>query len=157
MQALNAPAARQGSFHRVFPGSSPATVPVPPCAELVLIRGLPGSGKSTMAQVLAQVGYHHFEADMFFMRAGEYCYDKTRIKDAHAWCKRQTQEALAMGNRVVVSNTFTRLNEMDDYIAMARHVRILEARGQWQNSHGVPQETLAAMANRWEPTPAAAH
>jgi hypothetical protein len=110
-----------------------------------------------MAQVLAQVGYHHFEADMFFMRAGEYCYDKTRIKDAHAWCKRQTQEALAMGNRVVVSNTFTRLNEMDDYIAMARHVRILEARGQWQNSHGVPQETLAAMANRWEPTPAAAH
>lgn len=42
--------------------------------ELVLIRGLPGSGKSTMAKVLAQVGYEHYEADMFFERDGVYLH-----------------------------------------------------------------------------------
>jgi predicted kinase len=33
--------------------------------ELVLIRGLPGSGKSTMATVVAQVDYEHFEAGVW--------------------------------------------------------------------------------------------
>jgi energy-coupling factor transporter ATP-binding protein EcfA2 len=62
--------------------------------ELVLIRGLPGAGKSTMAKVLALVGYEHFEADMFFVKDGTYCYDRTRIRDAHAWCQNMTREAL---------------------------------------------------------------
>lgn len=56
--------------------STKPSVPAPPkkrstpytSGELVLIRGLPGSGKSTMAEVLAQVGYEHFEADMYFLR-----------------------------------------------------------------------------------------
>ena len=51
--------------------------------ELVLIRGLPGSGKSTMAKVLALVGFEHYEADMFFVVNGQYRYDATRIRDAH--------------------------------------------------------------------------
>lgn len=76
-----------------------------PNAELVLIRGLPGSGKTTMASVPAQVGYAHFEADLFFITDGVYSYDASRIRDAHAWCQRKTREALASGRRVVVSNS----------------------------------------------------
>ena len=32
--------------------------------ELVIIRGIPGSGKTTIAK--AMTGYQHFEADHFF-------------------------------------------------------------------------------------------
>jgi len=141
------------STHRQPSNVLHSTEQAPSGAELVLVRALPGSGKSTMARVLAMVGYEHYEADMFFIRSGVYCYDKNHVRAAHDWCKHQTREALAMGHHVVVSNTFTRLSEMEDYLAMARNVRILEANGLWQNEHGVPQETLAAMARRWEPTP----
>jgi tRNA uridine 5-carbamoylmethylation protein Kti12 len=34
--------------------------------KLILIRGLPGSGKSTIAREYVKQGYHHFEADMYF-------------------------------------------------------------------------------------------
>ena len=122
----------------------------PAHTELVLIRGLPGSGKSTMARVLAMVGYSHFEADQFFMRDGVYRFDNSRVREAHAWCQRSTRKALQEGRRTVVSNTFTQLREMTPYMAMSRNVRVIEATGQWCNVHEVPPETLKRMAERWE-------
>lgn len=98
-------------------------------AELVLIRGLPGSGKSTMAGALSRAGYDHFEADMFFMRGGKYEYNATRIRDAHAWCQKMTREALTKGRRMVVSNTFTTLREIEPYRSMTKNVRIIQAIG----------------------------
>ena len=118
--------------------------------ELVLIRGLPGSGKSTMARVLAMVGYEHFEADQFFMQDGAYRFDGSRVREAHAWCQGATRQALQEGRRTVVSNTFTQLREMAPYLAMSRNVRVIEATGRWGNEHGVPPETLKRMAERWE-------
>ena len=91
---------------------------------------------------------------MYFLVDGRYRYDASRIRDAHAWCQTRTREALLAGQRVVVSNTFTRLNEMEPYLAMTGEVRIIEAQGQWQNLHDVPAETLRRMADRWEALPA---
>jgi hypothetical protein len=104
-----------------------------------------------MAKVLAMVGYEHFEADQFFMRDGAYCFDGSRVREAHAWCQRTTCQALKEGRRTVVSNTFTQLREMESYLAMSRNVRVIEATGRWDNEHDVPPETLRRMAERWEP------
>lgn len=128
---------------------------VPSSAHLVLIRGLPGSGKSTLAKEFVEEGYVHFEADMFFMKDGVYCYDASLVRDAHNWCKAQTRAALARGQRVVVANTFTRLHEMAHYYEMCPRVRVVEATGKWPNLHGVPPERIEEMAARWEPSPGA--
>jgi predicted kinase len=106
-----------------------------------------------MAKVLVQLDYEHFEADMFFERNSSYVFDGSRIKEAHAWCRQSAKQALDEGKRVVVSNTFTRLVEMEPYLSMAKKVRVIEATGRWQNTHDVPQETLQSMATRWETLP----
>ena len=121
--------------------------------ELVLIRGLPGSGKSTMARTFVSEGFLHFEADMFFEVAGQYQYEASRIQEAHNWCQNSARHALTAGKRVVVSNTFTQLREMVPYFNMTQNVRVIEATGKWQNVHGVPIEMLNRMALRWEPLP----
>ena len=124
--------------------------------QMVLIRGLPGSGKSTMAKALHKAGFEWFEADTYHLNdEGDYCFDPANVKAAHAWCQEETRKALESGKRVVVSNTFTRIWEMAPYFEMAKALgiepNVLEAKGDWQNVHAVPTEVVDQMRARWEP------
>lgn len=124
---------------------------------LYIIRGLPGSGKSTLAKLLIQKGHavEHFEADMYFMKDGVYQFDKMRLFAAHEWCYREVESALWSGNNVVVSNTFTRATEMEDYLILTEKqcwpTEVWECTGKFQNVHGVPEETLSRMRARFVP------
>ena len=51
--------------------------------QLILLRGLPGSGKSTFAKSLGGI---HIEADQYFMQDGEYKFDASQLKHAHNYC-----------------------------------------------------------------------
>jgi predicted kinase len=125
--------------------------------HLVLIRGLPGSGKSTMAKNMEPT--HHFEADMYFMdSAGNYNYDGSKIKDAHEWCFNSTKDALIQSigtsSIVVVSNTFVKHWEMSRYIELAKElsvpITVWVAKGKYENVHSVPEEVINRMAESWQ-------
>ncbi|MBX2833287.1 MAG: ATP-binding protein [Rhodospirillales bacterium] len=126
---------------------------------LTLIRGLPGSGKSTLAKRLAKAtGATHLEADMFMVdREGFYEFDPTRLDMTHAKCKAACREALEDGKNAIVSNTFTRLWELQNYFDMAEELgiplQIIECHGKFRSIHNVPDETLADMRDRWEQLP----
>lgn len=122
--------------------------------ELFLLRGLPGAGKSTLAESL---GGKHIEADMFFMKDGVYEFDATKLRDAHQWCNVMVGSWMSDGEeRIVVSNTFTQEWEMQDYYDWATdfdykvYSLIVENRHSGINSHGVPEEKLLQMKNRFE-------
>lgn len=120
--------------------------------DLILIRGLPGSGKSTLAEKFTD--YRHFEADQYFMHEGKYRFNRDLLNQAHAWCQRLTRDALSEGDDVVVSNTFTQKWELEPYLQIASEFSItptiLEAKGNFQNIHGVPDEIIEKMKARWE-------
>jgi predicted kinase len=128
-----------------------------PGNTLVIIRGLPGSGKSTMARKLrdeAGFPYYHVEADMYFMNDGVYHFNGINIAAAHDWCQKQVAKALENGLNVVVSNTFCQMWELEPYIVMCNTLKIpykiVEAKGKYQSIHNIPEAAMHRMRNRWE-------
>jgi predicted kinase len=127
--------------------------------ELFLLRGLPGSGKSTLA---AQLGGSLVEADRYFMDYGDYKFDASKLKDAHAWCRDQVKKWMEVDNagydvdRIVVSNTFTQEWEMKPYYELAEkygyrvYSIVVENRHGGKNIHNVPDEAIDKMRKRFE-------
>jgi predicted kinase len=122
---------------------------------LYIVRGIPGSGKSTFAKTL---GGQNYEADMFFIDpiSGEYKFDVSKIKLAHEWCQNRVEGDMILNmNKIVVSNTFTQEWEMEPYFELAKKYGyktfsiIVENRHGGTNTHGVPEDKLELMRNRF--------
>ena len=125
--------------------------------ELFLLRGLPGSGKTTLAKSIAGSKGWIKEADMYFVDSeGNYNFKPSQIKDAHAWCQEEVEFLMKYEHKVVVSNTFTQEWEMQPYYDLAEkygyrvYSLIVENRHSGINQHGVPEEKLEQMKNRFE-------
>lgn len=124
---------------------------------LYLIRGCPGAGKSSLADVLLNLdNTYHVEADMFFtFQSGNYNFDAAKLKDAHGWCQDTVKRHLLNGFSVIVSNTSTTEKEVKAYqdIAQEYGVKfvslIVENRHNGVNIHNVPEEKLQQMKNRF--------
>ncbi len=122
---------------------------------LYIVRGLPGSGKSTFAQTLTP---NHWEADMYFINEdGEYKFNIDEIKIAHQWCKDMVEGAMKRNlDKIAVSNTFTMEWEMESYHKLAEHYGyttfhlIVENRHGGENQHGVPSDKVQIMKDRFQ-------
>jgi len=121
--------------------------------ELFLLRGLPGSGKSTLAK---SIGAFNVEADQFFIEDGIYKFDVTKLKWAHELCRMECERAMKDGIKLSISNTFTQEWEMQPYFDLAKkhgyrvYSLIVENRHGGVNEHGVPEDKLEIMKNRFE-------
>ena len=130
--------------------------------DLILLRGIPGSGKTTLANVILQQPNNNpqeiLSADDFFDDGnGGYNFDPTKLKEAHNYCQFRCSERMRQQkSRIVVANTFTQEWEMDEYFKMAErydyrvHTIIVENRHGNENIHGVPRDKVQQMKNRFE-------
>lgn len=130
---------------------------------LILLRGLPGAGKSTFANLIWNE-YLICEADKFFYdKEGNYKFDATKLREAHEWCRnnveiymKDNQAIPQFYPQIVVSNTLTQEWEMEPYFELAKKYGyrvvslIVENRHGSTNIHNCPQETIDKMEARFE-------
>lgn len=137
---------------------------------LILFRGLPGVGKSTLAAKELDIPAADFnkliEADQFFNFKGTYEFNPELLTAAHGWCQGETRKALAgmddVCDKIAVANTFTQAWEIEPYVQIANEYKaalaIVDLFDAGLNDHelaercvhDVPVETITRMRERWE-------
>ncbi len=122
---------------------------------LILVRGLPGSGKSTMAKKLKNHGDIHLEADMYFYRKGNgYQWNAEELHRAHSWCELSAEIFLNQNRhnphkKIIVSNTFNRPKTMTPYIkaglSVNAKIAIFTLKKEFGSIHGLSEGAMQRM------------
>jgi predicted kinase len=124
---------------------------------LFVVRGLPGSGKTTAAEFLAGETCPVISADDFFYQdGGVYKFDMNKLGAAHANCKSRVEgEMLKSSPKIFVANTFTTESEINTYKKLADNhgymfvSMIIENRHGNVSVHNVPEATMVKMKDRF--------
>jgi uridine kinase len=123
------------------------------------VRGLPGSGKTRLAEIMQKFGMidRYWEADDFMKNSeGKYEFNPERLAYCHHQCFQETCTDLLSGLNVAVSNTFTTEKEMQQHIDLAKEIGceytviIVENRHGNASVHNVPEATMQRMLHRFQ-------
>ncbi|CAH7276225.1 N4bp2l2 [Phodopus roborovskii] len=133
---------------------------------LILLRGLPGSGKTTLSRILLGQSRDGivFSTDDYFHHQDGYRYNVNQLGDAHDWNQSRAKQAIDQGRSpVIIDNTNTQAWEMKPYVEMAigkgYRVEFHEPETWWKfdpeelekrNKHGVSRKKIAQMLDRYE-------
>ena len=127
--------------------------------SIILLRGLPGSGKTELARILSENGkYPVFSVDSYFTdpESGEYRFNYRNNHLAYKQCEESARAALARGElKVFIDNTLTLEWEIEPYMKMASEfgyrifIVTVENRHGGKNVHEITDEQLQKMAAKY--------
>ena len=123
--------------------------------NLILVRGVSGSGKSTIAPMFENAVLVSTD-DFFLDEYGDYVFDANSLVINHQFCQLAVRMMMQDDEKlIVVHNTFTADWEMDAYFDLAKkygytvHTIIVENRHGSENVHDVPQDVVKAQNKRF--------
>lgn len=125
-----------------------------------IIRGVPGAGKSTLANLIAWP-WQIIEADQYFHKLGRFV--PAKLDYAHTLCKKKFIKRIknTLFNRIffrkiVVSNTSTTESEFMYYFDLAKNYNlrviclVVENRNDTVSTKNIPVDTINKMRNRFQ-------
>lgn len=141
---------------------------------LTLMRGIPGSGKSTWAKRIA-VGFLTdggkrvaiLSTDDYHMEGDKYVFKPHKLGDFHRLNQGRAYQMMEAGiELVIIDNTNIKRNDMESYIKSAERLEYevqeviveedLMQKEEFidecakRNTHGVPRDVIAKMAGKFE-------
>ncbi len=128
--------------------------------HLILLRGLPGCGKTTLANLLSENGkYPVLSVDDFFTDAstGNYNFEFDKNHIAYKTCEQNTLAKVKAGvEKIFIANTFTHQWEMQPYIDIAnKHQYMLfvitvENRHGSKSIHNITEVQMMKMKEKYQ-------
>ncbi len=129
-------------------------------AMLYLIRGLPGSGKSTFARERFR-GCLHFENDMFHMvntkgDSYKYMFDFNLRELRSSSCFKFVNHALMLREDIpiCVSNVFPTIHSVNRYrdlaISMNHKFKVFRMTCKFESTHNVPRDAYKWMSDHFD-------
>ena len=129
--------------------------------NLILVRGVSGSGKSTFAEEFLYPTALIISTDDFFMNGNNYEFDPSLLPDNHKKCIDSVEDYMEnplddIITNIVVHNTFTEEWEMKPYKELAEkygynfYTIIIENRHKSDSIHNVPEYVISKQKDRFE-------
>jgi len=127
--------------------------------HMTILRGGPGSGKTTFAETVAQRKQAKvISADDYFTHDGCYDFRPSELGQAHGQCFRRAVASISnWGCDLVVDNTNSQSDEMIPYLALAQAygytveiiTMVCDPEVAWaRQTHGLPREKFDQINRR---------
>jgi hypothetical protein len=95
---------------------APSPLEKPQLPKLVIMRGIPGSGKTKYCKLCLPNFARVSSDDYFTDKDGIYTFVPSEMFKSHDWCYNHVLTLLSAGKNVVVDNVFSKLRDFKRYL-----------------------------------------